>query len=139
MWGSTSKIAYSLQGGLEREDIPVTMRALKTNHISDVLTDVLFSKAILVGSPTLNNGIFPTVGAFLTYLKGLRPKKRMGFAFGSYGWGGQAIGEIETVIRNLGWEMALPAINIQYLPDEEELDNLKKMGQKLGRLIKQWK
>lgn len=136
MWGSTSKIAESLQEGLEREGIPVTMRSLKTNHISDILTDVLFSKVILVGSPTLNQGVLPTVGAFLTYLKGLRPKKRMGFAFGSYGWGGQAIKEMETVMRNLSWEMPLPSINIQYLPDEEELDKVRKAGRKLGRLIK---
>ena len=137
MWNSTGKIAYSLQEGLEREGIPVIMRALKTSHISDILTDVLFSRAILVGSPTLNQGMLPTVGAFLIYLKGLRPQKRIGFAFGSYGWGGQAIREMETVMRNLGWEMALPSINIQYLPDEEELDKVKKMGQKLGKLIKQ--
>lgn len=136
MWGSTRKIAESLQEGLERGGIPVTMRSLKTNHISDILTDVLFSKVILVGSPTLNQGVLPTVGAFLTYLKGLRPKKRMGFAFGSYGWGGQAIKEVETVMRNLSWEMPLSSINIQYLPDEEELDKVRKAGQKLGRLIK---
>jgi len=137
MWGSTSKIAESLQEGLQRQAIPVTMRSLKTNHISDILTDVLFSRAILVGSPTLNQGVLPTVGAFLTYLKGLRPKKRMGFAFGSYGWGGQAIKEMETVMRNLSWEMPLPSINIQYLPDEEELDKVRKAGQKLGGLVKQ--
>ncbi len=136
MWGSTSKIAESLQEGLEREGIPVTMRSLKTNHISDILTDVLFSKVVLIGSPTLNQGVLPTVGAFLTYLKGLRPKKRMGFAFGSYGWGGQAIKEVETVMRNLSWEMPLPTINIQYLPDKQELDKVRKAGQKLGRLIK---
>ncbi len=76
-------------------------RPRQWNKISDILTDVLFSQAILVGSPTLNNGMLPTVGAFLTYLKGLRPKKRIGFAFGSYGWGGQAIKEIETVMKNL--------------------------------------
>jgi len=137
MWGSTSKIADSLQEGLGKEGIPVTMRSLKTNHISDILTDVLFSRAILVGSPTLNQGVLPTVGAFLTYLKGLRPKKRMGFAFGSYGWGGQAIREMETVMRNLSWGMPLPSINIQYLPDEEELDKVRKAGQKLGELVKQ--
>ena len=136
MWGSTTRIAESLQEGLEREGIPVTMRSLKANHISDILTDVLFSKVILIGSPTLNQGVLPTIGAFLTYLKGLRPKNRLGFAFGSYGWGGQAIKEVETVMRNLSWEMPLPTINIQYIPDEEELDRVRKTGQKLGKLIK---
>jgi len=136
MWGSTRKIAESLQEGLEREGIAVTMRSLKTNHISDILTDVLFSKAILVGSPTLNQGVLPIVGAFLTYLKGLRPKKRIGFAFGSYGWGGQATKEIETVMKALDWETPLSNIKIQYLPDEQELDKVRKVGQELGVIIK---
>ena len=139
MWNSTRKIAYSLQEGLESEDIPITMRALKTNHISGILTDVLFSRAILVGSPTLNNGILPPIGAFLTYLKGLRPKKRIGFPFGSYGWGGQAVKEIENVMKNLGWEIPLESINIRYIPDKEELDKTRKMGQKLGKIIKESK
>jgi len=137
MWNSTRKIAYSLQEGLESEDIPVTMRALKTNHISDILTDVLFSRAILVGSPTLNNGMLPTVGAFLTYLKGLRPKKRIGFSFGSYGWGGQAVKEIENIMENIGWEIPLESINIQYIPDGGELSKAKNIGQKLGKIIKE--
>lgn len=135
MWGSTGKIASALQQGLEAEGLPVTMRNLKTNHISDIMTDVLFSKLILVGSPTLNNGLLPTVGAFLTYLKGLRPRKRLGFAFGSYGWGGQAVGEIERCLQELGWDIPLPRVNLKYVPDEKELDGVKEQGSQLAKMI----
>jgi len=136
MWGSTEKMAHSLRAGLEKAGIPVTMRNLKTLHISDIMADVLRSKAILVGSPTLNNGIFPPVGAFLTYLKGLRPKNRIGFAFGSYGWGGQAVKEMETIMNDLGWDMPVEGVKIQYIPDEEELDEVKEAGKELGEVIK---
>jgi flavorubredoxin len=138
MWGSTEKMAYSLRAGLEKAGIPVTMRNLKTLHISDIMADVLRSKAIMVGSPTLNNGIFPPVGAFLTYLKGLRPKNRIGFAFGSYGWGGQAVKEVETTMNDLGWDMPVEGLKIQYIPDEEELNGVKEIGKKLGEVIKKW-
>lgn len=136
MWGSTEKMAHSLRAGLEKAGIPVTMRNLKTLHISDIMADVLRSKAILVGSPTLNNGIFPSVGAFLTYLKGLRPKNRIGFAFGSYGWGGQAVKEMETIMKDLGWDMPVEGVKIQYIPDEGELDKVKEAGKELGAVIK---
>ena len=136
MWGSTEKMAYSLRAGLEKAGIPVTMRNLKTLHISDIMADVLRSKAILVGSPTLNNGIFPPVGAFLTYLKGLRPKNRIGFAFGSYGWGGQAVKEMETIMKDLEWDMPVEGVKIQYIPDEGELDKVKEAGKELGEVIK---
>ena len=138
MWGSTEKMAYSLRAGLEQAGVPVTMRNLKTLHISDIMADVLRSKAILVGSPTLNNGIFPPVGAFLTYLKGLRPKNRIGFAFGSYGWGGQAVKEVEAIMNDLGWDMPVEGLKIHYIPDEEELNGVKEVGKKLGEVIKKW-
>ena len=136
MWGSTESIARCLREGLESQGIPVTIRALQTSHISEILKDVLLAKAILIGSPTLNNGMLPTVSAFLTYLKGLRPRNRMGYAFGSYGWGGQGAKEVHAYLAGMGWEMPLELTNIQYRPDQEELDNAKAVGVKLAELIK---
>lgn len=136
MWGSTEKIAYALREGMERTGIPVNMRSLKTNDISDIMTDMLSSKIVLIGSPTLNNGILPTVAAFLTYLEGLRPKKRIGFAFGSYGWGGQAVKKIETVLENLKWELPFQGINFQYVSDEDELAKAIKIGEEFGSFLK---
>ena len=85
MWGSTEKMAKTLAEGLEESKIKVTLKNLKTNHISDVITEVLTSRLILFGSPTMNNMMLPSMGEFLTYLKGLRPRNRLGFVFGSYG------------------------------------------------------
>jgi len=136
MWGSTEKMAYKLQEGLEESGIPVTMRNLKTNHISDIITDVLTSKMILLGSPTLNNTMLPTMGGFLTYLKGLRPKNRIGFVFGSYGWGGQAVGEIEKIVKDLSWNIPFDSVNLNYIPDENEYVDVKKIGEKLGKYLK---
>jgi flavorubredoxin len=135
MWGSTEKIAYKLQEGIREANVHTTMRSLKTNHISDIMTDVLTSKVILLGSPTLNNGIMPSMGGFLTYLKGLRPRNRIGFIFGSYGWGGQCVGEIEKIINELAWEIPIKGININFIPNNEELDDVKKIGTELGKFI----
>jgi flavorubredoxin len=136
MWGSTEKIAFSLREGIEETNIPVTMRNLKNINISDVVTDVISSKMILLGSPTLNNTMLPSMGGFLIYLKGLRPKNRIGFVFGSYGWGGQAVGEIEKILKDLSWDMPVESINLNYIPDEKELINVKKIGNKLGKCLK---
>jgi len=135
MWGATKRIAQALQDGLEDAGVPVTMRCLQTSHISEIMPDVLVSKAILIGTPTLNNGMLPTVGAFLTYLKGLRPKKRLGFAFGSYGWGGQGAKEVQAAMAAMGWEVPLDIVNIQYTPDDAELAAARAAGRKLGEVI----
>jgi flavorubredoxin len=136
MWGSTEKMAYMLREGLSEVGVPVTMKNLKTTDISDVMTDLLTSKLIIIGSPTINNGMLPTLGAFLTYIKGLKPKNRMGFAFGSYGWSGQAAGQIEDVMKELKWELPKEIVKINYIPEPEDLENMKNLGKELGDLLK---
>jgi flavorubredoxin len=136
MWGSTEKIAYTLRNGIEESGIPVTIRNLKTNHISDVIKDLISSKMIIIGSPTLNNTMLPSIGGFLTYLKGLKPKNRIGFVFGSYGWGGQAVNEIEKIMTDLSWDIPYKNINLNFIPDKKELIDVKKTGKKIGEYIK---
>ncbi len=130
MWKSTEKIAHKIQEAFEEKNYKTRMFNLQYNHISDVMTEILTAKYICVGSPTLNNNILPTVAAFLTYLKGLAPKNRIGLAFGSYGWGGQSIGIIENTLKECGFEI-LEQIKMQYVPDEELL------GKEKEKLIKQ--
>ena len=136
MWESTKKIAYALWDGLEESGIKVTIRDLKNNHISDIITDVLSSKMILIGTPTLNNTMLPTMGKFLTYLKGLKPKNRIGFVFGSFGWGGQAVGEVQKILGEIPWETPIENININYIPDDKELLKTKEIGTKLAQYLK---
>jgi len=80
--------------------------------------------------------MLPSMGAFLTYMKGLRPQNRLGFSFGSYGWGGQAMGQIEDVMKELKWELPEPGINVKYVPDQEDLDKVREAGARLASHIK---
>lgn len=120
MWGSTEKIAYAIQEAFENKNISTRMLNLKANDISDVMTHVLTAKYICVGSPTLNNNMLPTVAAFLYYLKGLAPQKRIALAFGSYGWGGQSVGQIEEILKSCRFEL-MEQIRLQYIPDAKQL------------------
>ncbi|MBD3179766.1 MAG: MBL fold metallo-hydrolase [Candidatus Latescibacteria bacterium] len=137
MWGSTGKIARALMDGMEEDGKSVTMRNLSESHISDVMTDILDSRFVLVGSPTLNNGMLPTVGKFLTYLKGLRPAKRTGISFGSYGWGGQAPGEIEDILKDIGWDLPVEKIRVNYIPEPEDLERIREAGKELVNSIEE--
>jgi len=136
MWGSTKKLALALREGLEEAGVPVVIRFLQTSHISEIMTDVLTSRAVLIGSPTLNNGMLPTVSAFLTYLKGLRPQNRLGLAFGSYGWGGQGAKEVSAMMEDFGWKLTQEYLNIPYIPESEELEQVKEAGKNLGEAVK---
>jgi flavorubredoxin len=136
MWHSTERMAYKLLEGLAESGVAASIWNLRTNHISDVMTELIRSRAVLIGSPTLNGEVLPSMAAFLTYIKGLRPRKRIGMAFGSYGWSPRSREDIESVMRGLGWDMPEPGISINYVPDPEELEAVREAGRRLGRAIK---
>lgn len=121
MWESTRMIAKTIAAVCEKAGIHYRLMDLKVAHISDVATEVCDAKYIFFGSSTLNNQMLPTIAAALTYLKGLAPKNRTGLAFGSYGWSGQSVGQIEETLKAMGMTL-LPQIKIQYIPDESELN-----------------
>lgn len=123
MWNSTKKLAFAISRAFENRGIRAQLMSLQTNHISDIMTEVIDARYICVGSPTLNNNMLPTVAAFLTYLKGLSPKKRTGLAFGSYGWGGQSVGHVEENLAACGFTM-LESIKVKYIPDEAVLSGI---------------
>lgn len=135
MWDSTKQIAQSLQEGLEEAGVPVTVRFLQTSHMSEIMTDLVTSKAILIGSPTINNGMLPSISGFLTYIKGLRPQNRIGMSFGSYGWGGQGAKFVQATLEEMGWDTPEAMININYRPEPEELAASKEAGKRLGKII----
>ena len=128
-------MALALEKGISVAGIPVTMRNLKATHISDIMSDILSARLVLIGSPTLNNGILPAMGAFLTYMKGLKPLKKTGFAFGSYGWAGKAPEIIENLMRERGWEIPEKNVNVNFVPGSEELEALQNTGRKLGEML----
>jgi flavorubredoxin len=136
MWGSTEKIAFAIATGLEEEGISVRLRNIQHTPFSQIITDVLEAELIAIGSPTLNNNMLPTVGGFLTYLKGLRPKDRTGFVFGSYGWGGQAVKLMEDMLEGLSWDFPEESVNINYIPNETDLEKIKNKSKKLAKKIK---
>ena len=137
MWHSTERIAHRLYELLDKENIPVKLLSLKTNDPSDIITEVMFSRAVFVGSPILNNKVFPSVGGFLTYLKGLKPKNRFAFSFGSYGWAKVGFKELEDSLKEAGMELIDEGRYFQYIPDEQELEGLKDIVSKTKEVIKE--
>ncbi|MFN3411785.1 MAG: FprA family A-type flavoprotein [Exilispira sp.] len=124
MWESTKKLAYAVAEVFEDLDIGYELLNLKVNNNSNIITKLIDARYIAIGSPTLNSGILPTVGSFLTYLKGLAPKNRIGFAFGSYGWGGQSVPELEKILSTMGFNM-IPSFSCNYIPLAEDIIKLK--------------
>ena len=99
------------------------------------MTEVLDAGAIIVGSPTLNNGLFPTVSDFLTYMKGLKPQNKVGVAFGSYGWSGESVKLINEQLEDMKFKVTDPGIKIQYVPDEKGSEACFELGRKIAQAL----
>jgi len=134
MWHSTEKMADAVAAGLNAEGISVRPMYLRKWHRSDIMTEVLDAKAVLIGSPTLNNNLFPTVSDFLTYMKGLKPLNKIGAAFGSYGWSGEAPKMITQALEGMNFEIVEP-VRHQYIPNEKALEASFELGLAVGRAI----
>ena len=124
MWHSTEKIAFSIRDAFEEKDYGVMLFNLQSKHISDIMTHLILAEYICVGSPTLNKNMMPSVASFLTYLKGLSPKSRKAFAFGSYGWGSMSVKQIDDYLKDSGFEV-LGSFEVKYIPSEEHLGEIK--------------
>ncbi len=135
MWHSTEKMAKAIVAGLSEEGVQATPMHLRSWHRSDIITEILDSGAVIVGSPTLNNGLFPTVSDFLTYMKGLKPKNKIAAAFGSYGWSGEAVKLINKQLEEMKFEMVDPGVKIQYIPDDQGIDSCYQLGKKIGEAL----
>jgi flavorubredoxin len=135
MWGSTEKMAVALADGIASRDVDVKLFDLKANQVAYVITELLEAKALLVGSSTINNGMLVPPAGFLHLLKGLKPKNKIGMAFGSFGWGGGAVKAIESELQAAGIELIEPGLSMQFVPDEAALANCVALGKKIGDRI----
>ena len=136
MWKSTATMADSLAAGLSAEDIEVKLMSMKSLHHSDVMGEVWDAGAVLVGSPTHNNGVLPLVADMLTYMQGLRPQNKIGFAFGSYGWSGEAPKKIAQWLEDMGMELPEEPAAIKHVPTHDQARELYATAQRLAQQIK---
>lgn len=133
MWESTEKMAKAIANGIKDEGVNVKLMKLKDTENSYVIKELLESKGILVGTPTLNNNMFPSLGSFLTYMKGLRPKNKIGATFGSYGWGGGACNIANNMMEEAGIDMIFPPFEVKWVPTEKELNDCYEHGRKFAK------
>ncbi len=123
MWGSTLKMARAIQNAFEEKGYVTELFNLQVVHMSDVMTNVIDAEYICIGSPTLNRNMLPTVAAFLTYLKGLTPKGKKSFTFGSYGWGSVSMKEVNTFLESCGVEIK-ETFEKKFIPNEDTLKEI---------------
>jgi flavorubredoxin len=132
MWHSTEKMARAISEALAQAGIKVKLLSMNETHRSEVVYEVLDAGALIVGSPTLNNNILPQMADVMTYLKGLKPTNLVGAAFGSYGWSGESVRDLEGLLKEMKVEIAAEAVSVKNVPDSSALEKCSTLGEKIA-------
>lgn len=134
MWGGTAAMARAIAEGASVPGVEAQLCCIRDGNVTALATEVLDAACLAVGSPTLNQAMMPEVAGALTYLKGLKPVGKAGFAFGSYGWGKNGPNEVDSILKTMQVEITREPIVSQYVPTPETLEVCREAGTELAAI-----
>ncbi|MCX5842421.1 MAG: anaerobic nitric oxide reductase flavorubredoxin [Deltaproteobacteria bacterium] len=134
MWNGTRVMAENIARGIKQSDEKVNVKLYNIARAdkNDVITEIFKSKAILVGSPTINRGILTGVAALLEEIKGLRFQDKKAAAFGCYGWSGESVKIISQNLASAGFQVVDEGIRTMWNPDNKSINACVEYGKKVA-------
>lgn len=136
MWNGTRRMAEAIGDGLTAEGIPYKMFHMAVSDRNDVIAEVFKANAIIIGSPTFNQGLLPSISPILEELKGLKFQNKVSAAFGAYGWSGEAVGLIEEILSRSKIPIVAESVRAKWQPKADDLARCRELGGKVGQVIK---
>lgn len=120
MWGGTRKLAEGIAKGIAEASpsTDVRLHNVGKSDKNDAITDIFRSRAVLVGSPTIGQGILSAVAGILEEIKGLKFKGKKASVFGCYGWSGEGNKVLAENLKAGGFELVGEGLKNQWNPDD---------------------
>ncbi len=136
MWHSTELMTAPLIRGIKDEGLECKVIKLRATPMSVAIKEFWRARGALIGTPTMNNVMFPSVAEFLYHLSGLRPKDRLVGAFGSFGWGGGAVKEAYEKFKQMGLEAVGSGVQVNFKPSAEDEKRCYEFGREFAGKVK---
>lgn len=136
MWNATRLMAEAISDGLSDVGIDHKVLNMSVTDRNDALVEIFKAASIIVGSPTLNGGLLPSILPILTDIKGLKFKNKLGAAFSSYGWSGEATKLIEQHLKDSNITLLKEGIQCKWQPKAEDLKTCRAFGKEIGEATK---
>jgi anaerobic nitric oxide reductase flavorubredoxin len=137
MWNGTRRMAEAIGERLAAEGVPYKTFYLPTSDRNDIVAEILKTKAIIIGSPTFNQGLLPTITPILEDLKGLKFQNKIGAAFGSYGWSGESVKLIEEHFTRCKIPVVAEGVRAKWQPKSDDLGRCQELGSTVAKAVKQ--
>ncbi|AKB12439.1 Flavorubredoxin [Methanosarcina thermophila] len=135
MWGSTQLMVKTIAEVLMKEGIDVRIYDLAVSDTGDIARELVDSRAIILGAPTVLAGMHP-LAVYGTYLvKALNPPAKYGVILGSFGWGGGALKQAGDILVPSKMEV-VGTLQVKGKPREEDLKKIEDIGRELAQKMK---
>ena len=129
-YGYTEEIAKEIKRGIEASnfDVDILMYNLVTADMNEVLNEINQCSGLLLGSPTLLSDTLPQIWTILSSLNPVIHKGLPASCFGSYGWSGEALKNINERYKQLKFNVVCEPLGIVFRPSEENLKSAYDFG-----------
>ena len=129
-YGYTEEIAQEIKKGIESSnfDVDILMYNLVTADMNEVLSEINQCSGLLLGSPTLLSDTLPQIWTILTSLNPVIHKGLSASCFGSYGWSGEALKNINERYKQLKLNVVSEPLGIIFKPSENNLKDAYNFG-----------
>lgn len=132
-YGNTMQMAEAIRDGLaEVEGVRTSLYDLMGGQVELFLDLVEEADAILLGSPTINGDAVKPMWDLLSLCARIRVGGKMAGVFGSYGWSGEAVRQLEDRMRGLKMQVPLQGVRVKLIPSDEDLESCKTFGAQFG-------
>lgn len=133
MWGGTRRMAEAIGQGVREASPQTEVKIFNVGEAdrNDVIVEIFKSKAVAVGSPTINNGILTAVAAILEEIKGLKFKNKKWHAFGTYGWSGEGADMINKRFEESGFASTAKPLKAMWNPDLPAIEAAHEFGRSI--------
>ena len=134
MWGGTKTLAVNIAEGigLADPDVVVKLYNLAKSDDNDVITEVFKSKTVVIGSPTINRSILHSTAGFIHLMKELKFKNKKAAGFGCYGWSGESVKLINTLMEDADFAVLDDGFKNQWNPDTDSKNNALAYGRQIA-------
>jgi flavorubredoxin len=121
--------------GIATVGVPLDIFDVSRNHVSYILPSLWTKSGVLIGAPTYEVSLFPTMAEVLNMAVHKRIRNKKAAYFGSYGWSGGALRSVKKIVEPLKWEV-VDSFEFIGSPTKEDIATAKEFGQKFARLVK---
>jgi len=135
MWKSTEKMINPIAETLASEGIEIALHDLTSTDIGEIARDLVDSRALVLGAPTVLGGLHPLAQHAAYLVKALRPPVKFGAVLSSYGWGGGAVRHLQEILEPLKIEV-VGVVKVMGPPSEEDVAKTVEVGKALAEKIR---